>query len=70
MSAAGPLTARAPFRTVLRMNLIELEDILETSHDEATILVTRYEAPDVPEEQPVNIETAISEEIWAGLVCI
>jgi len=52
------------------MNLIELEDILETSHDEATILVTRYEAPEPPQERPVTVETAISEEIWAGLVCI
>ena len=52
------------------MNMIELEDILETSHDEATILVTRYESPEVPQERPLNVESAISEEIWAGLVCI
>ena len=52
------------------MNLIELEDILETSHEEATILVTRYEAPEVPDDRPVTAESAISEEIWAGLVCI
>lgn len=55
---------------MLCMNMIELEDILETSHDEATILVTRYEAPEIPEEGPRSDEATISEEIWAGLVCI
>ena len=52
------------------MNIIELEDILETSHDEATVLVTRYEAPELPQEQPLDPEQAIAEEIWAGLVCV
>jgi hypothetical protein len=52
------------------MNLIELEDMLETSHDEDTVLVTRYEAPEVPQDRPFEVETAMSEEIWAGLVCI
>ena len=64
------MTRGGPCRTVVGMNIIELEDILETSHDEATILVTRYEAPEVPQDRPLEVESAMSEEIWAGLVCI
>ena len=48
----------------------ELDFLLAESDFDAPVVVTQYHGPDAVHEGPVDLEDAIDEQLFAGLVCI